>query len=86
VAVIAIVTSAPPVTTGGHLVIARSLEQALRDAGHHVGVVMTPSNRFGRQGGAYLANWLTDVGMTARASIRSSRSGSPRMRCGTGRT
>jgi glycosyltransferase involved in cell wall biosynthesis len=26
--------------------------------------VTTPSNRFGRQGSAYLANWLTDVGRT----------------------
>ena len=33
-------------------------------AGHRAGIVTTPSNRFGRQGPAYLANWLTDVGMT----------------------
>jgi glycosyltransferase involved in cell wall biosynthesis len=64
VAVIAVVTSAPPVTIGGHLVIAHSLARALTEAGHHVGLVTTPSNRFGRQAGAYLANWLTDVGMT----------------------
>lgn len=63
-AVIAIVTSAPPLTEGGHLVIARSLERALKDAGHRAGIVTTPSNRFGRQGAAYLANWLTDVGTT----------------------
>lgn len=63
-AVITIVTSAPPLTEGGHLVLARSLEKALIDAGHHAGIVTTPSNRFGRQGPAYLANWLTDVGMT----------------------
>jgi glycosyltransferase involved in cell wall biosynthesis len=62
--VITIVTSAPPLTEGGHLVLARSLERALKDAGHHAGIVTTPSNRFGRQGPAYLANWLTDVGMT----------------------
>jgi glycosyltransferase involved in cell wall biosynthesis len=64
VAVIAIVTSAPPLTEGGHLVIARALERALLDAGHRVGIITTPSNRFGRQGPAYLANWLTDVGVT----------------------
>jgi glycosyltransferase involved in cell wall biosynthesis len=64
VAVITIVTSAPPLTEGGHLVLARSLERALTDAGHRAGIVTTPSNRFGRQGPAYLANWLTDVGMT----------------------
>ena len=34
------------------------------EAGHRAGIVTTPSNRFGRQGPAYLANWLTDVGMT----------------------
>ncbi|HUL72550.1 MAG TPA: glycosyltransferase family 4 protein [Vicinamibacterales bacterium] len=63
-AVITIVTSAPPLTEGGHLVLARSLERALTEAGHRAGIVTTPSNRFGRQGPAYLANWLTDVGMT----------------------
>jgi glycosyltransferase involved in cell wall biosynthesis len=63
-AVITIVTSAPPLTEGGHLVLARSLERALVEAGHRAGIVTTPSNRFGRQGPAYLANWLTDVGMT----------------------
>jgi glycosyltransferase involved in cell wall biosynthesis len=63
-AVITIVTSAPPLTEGGHLVLARSLERALNEAGHRAGIVTTPSNRFGRQGPAYLANWLTDVGMT----------------------
>ena len=63
-AVIAIVTSAPPLIEGGHLVLARALERALLEAGHRAGIVLTPSNRFGRQGPAYLANWLTDVGMT----------------------
>ena len=62
--VILIVTSAPPMTEGGHLVLARSLERALIEAGHRASIVTTPSNRFGRQGPAYLANWLTDVGMT----------------------
>ena len=63
-ATIAIVTSAPPLTEGGHLVIARALQQALAAAGHQSGIVTTPGNRFGRQGSAYLATWLTDVGMT----------------------
>ena len=31
--------------------------------GHDAELVLTPQNRFGRQGGAYLAAWLTDVGM-----------------------
>ncbi|HSC27578.1 MAG TPA: glycosyltransferase [Vicinamibacterales bacterium] len=59
---IAVVTSSPPLTEGGHLVIARSLVDALGDAGHQAGIVITPQNRFGRQGAAYLATWLTDVG------------------------
>jgi len=63
-ATIAIVTSAPPLTEGGHLVVARALERALVEAGHRAGIVTTPSNRFGRQASAYLATWLTDVGMT----------------------
>jgi glycosyltransferase involved in cell wall biosynthesis len=47
---------------GGHMVIARSLVRALRDAGHDAAVVVTPQNRFGRQASAYIATWLTDVG------------------------
>ena len=47
---------------GGHLVIARELVRALRESGHQAEMVLTPQNRFGRQGAAYLANWLTDVG------------------------
>jgi glycosyltransferase involved in cell wall biosynthesis len=49
-------------TDGGHMVIARELAQALRDAGHAAEIIVTPQNRFGRQGSAYLATWLTDVG------------------------
>ncbi len=63
-AVIAVVTSAPPLTDGGHLVIAHALQRALIAAGHRSGVVTTPSNRFGRQASAYFANWFTDVGVT----------------------
>ena len=58
---IAIVTSHPPFAQGGHLVIADALAAALRQAGHDPTVVLTPQNRFGHQGSAYLANWLTDV-------------------------
>src|SRR5215210_235066 len=47
---------------GGHMVIARSLVQALREAGHSSDIIVTPQNRFGRQASAYLATWLTDVG------------------------
>jgi glycosyltransferase involved in cell wall biosynthesis len=63
-AVISVVTSAPPMTEGGHLVLARALERALLDAGHRAGIVITPSSRFGRQASAYIGTWLTDVGVT----------------------
>ena len=51
------------------MVIARSLVQALRDAGHEADVVLTPVNRFGRQGAAYLATWLTDLGLAEGGRI-----------------
>ena len=63
--IVAVVTSSPPFVEGGHLVIARSLVTALREAGHESDLVLTPQNRFGRQASAYLANWTTDVGRTA---------------------
>ena len=44
------------------MVIARSLTQALREAGHVADIIVTPQNRFGRQASAYMATWLTDVG------------------------
>jgi hypothetical protein len=45
------------------MVIARSLAQALRDAGHDADIIVTPQNRFGRQASAYIATWFTDVGV-----------------------
>ena len=60
---VAVVTSAPLFVEGGHLVIARALVQALREEGHEATMVLTPQNRFGRQGAAYLATWFTDVGL-----------------------
>ncbi len=62
-ATIAVVTSSPPFAEGGHLVMARELVRALNEEGHHAGLIVTPQNRFGRQGSAYLAAWLTDVQM-----------------------
>jgi hypothetical protein len=62
---IAVVTSSPPFVEGGHLVIARELVRACRVSGHVADLVVTPQNRFGRQGAAYLAAWLTDVGVGA---------------------
>jgi glycosyltransferase involved in cell wall biosynthesis len=66
---IAVVTSSPPMIEGGHLVIARSLVHALHDAGHIADLVVTPENRFGRQGAAYLASWLTDLGASGTHKI-----------------
>ena len=60
-AVLAIVTSSPPSVEGGHLVIARSLEQAAREAGHQPHVVLTPECRFGRQAASYLDTYRLDV-------------------------
>ncbi|MGE0812039.1 MAG: glycosyltransferase [Vicinamibacterales bacterium] len=60
-----VVTSSPPFAEGGHMVIARELVRACRAAGHQADVLVTPQNRFGRQGAAYLATWLTDVGLAA---------------------
>ncbi|HUQ86359.1 MAG TPA: glycosyltransferase family 4 protein [Vicinamibacterales bacterium] len=60
-AAICVVTSSPPFAEGGHLVMARELVRALREEGHDTGLVITPQNRFGRQGSAYLAAWCTDV-------------------------
>jgi glycosyltransferase involved in cell wall biosynthesis len=61
VATIAVVTSSPPFAEGGHLVMARELVRALREEGHETGLIVTPQNRFGQQGSAYLAAWCTDV-------------------------
>lgn len=60
-----VVTSGALFVRGGHLVIAEETCAALRRAGHQAEVFVTPQNRFGRQLSAYLATWLTDVGLTA---------------------
>lgn len=59
---IIVVTSHPPFSEGGHLVIANALVAALGAVGHDAALLQTPQNRFGRQASAYLATWLTDVG------------------------
>ncbi len=58
---ILVVTSGLSFGAGGHLVIARSLVQALREAGHQAEVRVTPQNPFGHQASAYVSTWLTDV-------------------------
>ncbi|MEW6319904.1 MAG: glycosyltransferase family 4 protein [Acidobacteriota bacterium] len=60
---ILVVTASPPFAEGGHLVMARELVGALQREGHDAALVVTPQNRFGRQGSAYLAAWCTDVGL-----------------------
>lgn len=59
-----VVTSDVPFARGGHRVIAHSLVDALLRVGVEAESFTTPQNRFGRQGAAYLATWLTDVGLT----------------------
>lgn len=61
---ITVATSHPVGAEGGHLVIARALVSALGEAGHETTLLHTPQNRFGRQASAYVATWLTDVGVT----------------------
>lgn len=58
---IAVVTSSPPNVEGGHLVIARSLVQALNAHGHHASLVTTPSYPFGSQAREYWDTWRTNV-------------------------
>ncbi len=57
-------TSDVPFVTGGHRVFARALEAALISSGFPAEVMTTPTNRFGRQLSAYLANRLVDAEMT----------------------
>lgn len=61
---ILVATSDVPFVEGGHRVIASALIQALRDAGHDAELLTTPTNRFGRQFGAYVATRFTDVELT----------------------
>ena len=43
---IAVVTSSPPMTDGGHMVIARCLVHALRDHGHDADLIVCIGARF----------------------------------------
>jgi glycosyltransferase involved in cell wall biosynthesis len=66
---IAVVTSSPPNVEGGHMVIARELTQAIRDAGHVADIVVTPDYGFGSQARAYADTWRTDVSRAAGRPI-----------------
>ena len=56
-----VATASPPFAEGGHLVMARELVRALQECGHTATLLVTPQNRFGQQGSAYLAAWCTEV-------------------------
>ena len=43
---VAVVTSSPPLAEGGHLVIARSVVDALREAGHDAGLMRHAAEPF----------------------------------------
>jgi glycosyltransferase involved in cell wall biosynthesis len=60
-AVLAVVTSSPIAVEGGHLVIARALVQAAREAGHDATLVVTPDYGFGRVTATYREARATDV-------------------------
>jgi glycosyltransferase involved in cell wall biosynthesis len=64
-AVLAIVTSSPPSVEGGHLVIARALERAAREAGHEPHVILTPECQFGRQAVSYFNTYRFNVDKAA---------------------
>ena len=66
---IAVVTSSPPKAEGGHMVIARELTRAIRDAGHDADIVVTPDYGFGRQARAYLETWRTDVAAATGGAV-----------------
>jgi glycosyltransferase involved in cell wall biosynthesis len=66
---LAVITSSPPSTEGGHLVIARSLVAAARESGHDAHLVITPDCQFGHQASAYLTTWRTDVNVAAGRKI-----------------
>ncbi|MEW6367545.1 MAG: glycosyltransferase family 4 protein [Acidobacteriota bacterium] len=59
-----VITSDVPFIHGGHRIIASCLVRALQARGVQAEALFTPQNRFGRQFAAYLATYLTDVGLT----------------------
>lgn len=67
--VIAVVTSSPESVEGGHLVIARSLVTAAKEAGHDAHLVLTADCQFGRQAASYLETWRTDVTAAVGRSV-----------------
>jgi len=68
-AVLAVATSSPPGVEGGHLVIARSLVSAARDAGHDAHLVITPDHGFSRLSASYWETWKTDISHVEGANV-----------------
>src|SRR6478609_9616561 len=68
-AVLAVVTSSPPGTNGGHLAIARALVAAAAEAGHTAHLIVTPDYGFGRQTASYWAAWRTNVEQIAGVRV-----------------
>jgi glycosyltransferase involved in cell wall biosynthesis len=58
---LAVVTSSPPDTEGGHLVIARELVRAAQQAGHEARLVVTRDYGFGRLLSSYRASRAVDL-------------------------
>ena len=68
-AVLAVVTSSPPGVEGGHLVIARALVQAAREAGHDAHLLLTPDFGFGHLTRTYAATLKIDVSRIEGRSV-----------------
>ncbi len=66
---IAVATSSPSGSEGGHLVIARALADALARAGHEPHLVITPDYGFGHLASTYRASWAADVTTVDRCRI-----------------
>jgi glycosyltransferase involved in cell wall biosynthesis len=64
-AVVAVVTSSPPSVEGGHLVVARSLVQALKSSGHEAALLLTPDHGFGHLAATYAETLRIDVSQVA---------------------
>src|SRR6185295_1511877 len=66
---VAVVTSSPPKTEGGHMVIARELTRAILDYGDDALIVVTPDYGFGRQARAYVETWRMNVEAAAGGEV-----------------
>lgn len=58
---ICVVTSLVPFTEGGHIALGRELVKQLKKHDYQAELVLTPQNPFGKQFGAYLANFCTNL-------------------------